>query len=157
MKKIITLEQSQDIIKRFKNEAKTIVLAGGCFDILHLGHLKFLEAAKSQGDILIVALESDENVKRLKGQRRPINQQILRAENLNRTGLVDYVFLLPDMRSDTDYLRLVKALSPDVIAVTAGDPQFKNKQKGAKIVGAQVKIVIHHLSGFSTSQILNNL
>ncbi|TSC54063.1 MAG: glycerol-3-phosphate cytidyltransferase TagD [Microgenomates group bacterium LiPW_16] len=157
MKKIITLEQSQDIIKRFKNEAKTIVLAGGCFDILHLGHLKFLEAGKSQGDILIVALESDENVKRLKGQGRPINQQILRAENLNRTGLVDYVLLLPDMRSDTDYLRLVKALSPDVIAVTAGDPQFKNKQKGAKIVGAQVKIVIHHLSGFSTSQILNNL
>lgn len=157
MKKIITLDQVQDLIKQLKQEAKTIVLAGGCFDILHLGHLKFLEAGKSQGDILIVALESDENVRRLKGKNRPINNEKIRAVNLIETGFVDFVIILPTLKTDTDYLSFVKTVSPDIIAITAGDPQFENKQKQAKIVGGKVKVVINRLSDFSTSQLLNNV
>lgn len=139
-----------------KKLSKTIVLAGGCFDILHEGHLKFLEAAKKQGDILIVALESDENVKRLKGTDRPINKEQIRAGNLIKTNLVDYVILLPPFKHGADYLKMVKLVSPDVIAITTGDPKFFSKQKQAETVGAKLKIVINRLPGLSTSEIIKN-
>ena len=154
MKKIITLGQVQNLIKQLKQEAKTIVLAGGCFDILHQGHLRFLEAAKKHGDILIIALESDENVKRLKGQERPINKESLRAKNLIRTGFVDYVIILPTLKTATNYLNLVKTLIPDIIAVTAGDSQIANKKRQAETVGGKVKVVINRLPSFSTSKII---
>ena len=140
-----------------KIKSKTIVLVGGCFDILHRGHLKFLEASKSQGHILIVALESDENVRRLKGEDRPINNEKKRAANLIKTGIVDYVIILPDLKTNNDYLHFVKAVSPDVIAVTAGDPQINNKKYQAKLVGGKVKIVINRLPNFSTTKIYNIL
>lgn len=137
-----------------KKLSKTIVLAGGCFDILHLGHLKFLGAAKKEGDFLIVALENDENVRLMKGKGRPINPQEKRQENLLKTKLVDKVLILPVLKTADDYLKMVQAVKPDVIAVTAGDPQLKNKQKQAKIVGGEVKIVINHLPGLSTSEMI---
>lgn len=138
-----------------KKLSKTIVLAGGCFDILHLGHLRFLKAAKKKGDILIVALENDENVRRLKGKGRPVNSQKIRTENLLKTKLVNQVLILPTLKTGKDYLQMVQTIKPNIIAVTAGDPQLKNKQKQAEIIGAKVKIVIQHLSQYSTTKIIN--
>lgn len=139
-----------------KKLSKTIVLVGGCFDILHKGHLRFLEAAKKQGDILIVALESNENIRRLKGSDRPVNSRQIREQHLMATGFVDSLFFLPSLPTSTDYLKMVQTIKPDVIAVTKGDPQLKNKQKQAEIIGAKVKVVIKRLPGLSTSEIIKN-
>jgi len=131
-------------------------LAGGCFDILHQGHIEYLKAAKKQGDILIVGLENDANVTRLKGKGRPINKEKIRAANLIKTRLVDYVIILPTLKTGADYLKMVEIIQPDIIAVTRGDPQITNKQKQAKTIGAKLKIVIDKLPSLSTTKIINN-
>lgn len=154
MKKIVNLRQIETLVKRIRGVGKTIVLAGGCFDILHQGHLKFLEAAKKQGDALIVALESDENVKRLKGEGRPINKQKQRARLLATLKMVDLVLLLPEMRTHEDYFNLVKYLKPDMVAVTEGDPHLTLKEEQARLVGGKVKMVIKRIKKFSTSKLL---
>ena len=157
MEKIIKLNQIDDSVKQIKNQCQTIVLVGGCFDILHYGHLKFLEKAKKDGDILIVALESDEKIKKLKGEDRPIHSQKQRAEMLTALRVVDFVICLPLMKSDQDYLELVKKVKPDVIAVTAGDPKLKNKKEQAKAISAKVKIVTPRLKTLSTQEIISRL
>lgn len=157
MKKILDLEQAQPLAKNLRKEGKTTVLTGGCFDILHLGHIKFLTAAKKQGEVLMVALESDENVKKLKGAGRPINTQKVRAEILSALEMVNYVILLPLMDGHADYFSLVQNLKPAVIAVTAGDPHLKQKQKQAQIIGAVLKVVTTHLESTSTSRLVKIL
>ncbi len=128
---------------------KKIVLVGGCFDILHFGHIYFLKKSKKLGDYLMVALESDKNTKRLKGSTRPIHTQKQRAEMLKSLSFVDKVILLPSL---PDYLSLVKKVKADVIAATQGDPLIKNKKKLAKLVGAKV-VVIPKIKTPSTTQI----
>jgi len=117
---------------------KRIVLVGGCFDILHAGHIEFLTRAKQLGDVLIVALESDQNVTERKGKLRPIHSQNQRKTMLEALTVVDQVVSLPHMRSDSEYLELVTHIKPHVIAVTAGDPYLSHKEKQAKIIGARV-------------------
>lgn len=156
MKKVVNLSQIDKIIREVKATAKTIVLVGGCFDLLHMGHLKFLEAAKKQGDVLIVALESDKNVKRRKGQGRPINNQQTRAENLTSLPMVELVIKLPDLTTN-GYQNLVKIVKPDIIAITRGDPKTEIKKQQAKIVGAKARTVIDRLPGLSTTNIIKNL
>lgn len=156
MGKVINLRQIREIVKKLKMAGKTAVLAGGCFDILHFGHLKFLEAAKKQGDVLMVALESDENVKRLKGEGRPINPQKDRAGLLAALEVVDYILLLPEMKTHQDYFNLVKYLRPDIVAVTAGDPHLSLKRKQMREVGGKAKIVLARIKKFSTSKFLRN-
>jgi rfaE bifunctional protein nucleotidyltransferase chain/domain len=153
-KRVLTLKETLTFIKKLKGGGKTIVLVGGCFDILHLGHLKFLEAAKQQGNILIVALENDENIKRLKGKDRPVNKEKFRAQKLIETGLVDWVIILPVLQTADSYLKMVQDIKPDVIAITRNDPQKQNKKNQARLVGAKVVSVISHLKGFSTSRLL---
>lgn len=145
-------------IKRFENffENKKIVLVGGCFDLIHYGHLKFLERAKKRGDFLIVALESDEFIIKSK-KRIPIHNQKQRAEILSHIDFVDMIILLPFFSSDNDYFEMVKKIKPKIIAVTFGDPQLKNKKKQAKTIGAKVKVVTSLLDGFSTTEIINKL
>ena len=104
-----------------RNHKAKVVLVGGCFDILHYGHIYFLKKAKNLGDTLIVALESDENTRKLKGPKRPIHTQKRRAEILKSLKFVDEVILLPPMKSDSDYEKLVRRVNPDIIAVTYDD------------------------------------
>lgn len=139
---------------KFKN--KKIVLVGGCFDIFHYGHLKFLEAANKQGDTLVVALESDKFIKKHK-HRNTIHTQQQRKEILESLSFVNHVICLPYLSSYPDYLQLVQTIKPAVIAVTANDPQLKNKQKQAQKVGAKVKIVYKLIPGFSTTNILEKI
>lgn len=155
--KIISLKKAKQLSRTLRLEDKKIVLVGGCFDILHLGHLKFLEAAKREGSVLIVALESDENVRRLKGRDRPVNPQKDRASLLAGLEVVDYILLLPEMEAHEDYFNLVKYLKPDVIAVTAGDPNLAQKRKQTKMVGGKFKIVISRLKTVSTSRLVKIL
>lgn len=118
-----------------------VVLVGGVFDILHYGHVYFLKEAKKLGDFLIVALESDKNVKRLKGKTRPIHDQYQRMETLESLKFVDKVIILKDEMKDSDYEKLVVTISPNIIAVTTGDPMVEKKKVYAKKVGAKVVIV----------------
>ncbi len=157
MKQIINFTELPEVIKEIKHNKKTVVLAGGCFDILHQGHLEYLKSAKKEADILIVALENDQNVRRLKGPGRPVNKDKIRAQNLLGTGFVDFVLILPSLRTESDYLGLVKSVQPKIVAVTEGDPKLSAKQKQAKIVGTTVRIVTKRLSGFSTTNIINSI
>lgn len=128
------------------------VLVGGCFDLLHYGHVRFLEEAKKLGDYLVVALESDENVRRMKGNGRPIHIQEQRKAMLEALSSVDEVITLPPMNSHQEYFDLVTREHPQVIAITEGDPLEKNKREQAVIANAEL-IVIPKIPTPSTSQL----
>lgn len=136
---------------------KKTVLVGGCFDIVHLGHLIFLEKAKAKGDLLIVLLESDENIKRNKGPTRPINNQNDRAIFLTKLKMVDVVIKLPEMKSDNDYLKIIKKIKPNIIAVNENDNNLENKRKQSQQVGAKVIKVGKLIPHQSTSQIIEKI
>lgn len=131
---------------------KKVVLVGGCFDLLHFGHISFLKAAKSHGTWLVVALESDENVRRMKGEARPIHSQAQRKEMLEALSFVNEVITLPPMRGDRDYYELVRKIKPSVIAITEGDPHTVKKSEQAKEIGAEI-VVIPKVHTPSTSQL----
>ena len=150
MARIVNLPQLTKFLPG-EGEAR-IVLAGGCFDILHLGHVRFLSEAKKMGDYLVVLLESDGKVKNLKGKNRPLFIQKERAEMLSALGSVDIVVLLPTMEKDRDYLDLVAEIRPRVIAVTENDPRLGEKKAQAREVGARLK-VIPFTKRFSTSKL----
>lgn len=157
MGEVVTLDQSIIISKRLREEGNIIILVGGCFDILHPGHLTFLERAKKQGDVLFVVLESDENVRNLKGKKRPVNDQQKRARALAAFDAVNYIIMLPQFSFDRDYFALTKKLSPNIIAITEGDPKQAEKQKQAKAVGAKLVVVTKYLKGYSTTNVLQNV
>jgi FAD synthetase len=128
------------------------VLVGGVFDILHFGHIHFLKQAKALGNYLIIALESDKNIKRLKGDKRPIHDQFQRQEMLESLRFVDRVIILADKMESKDYKRLVQIISPQIIAVTKNDPKIIEKKKQAKAVGAKL-VEIPKIKVPSTTQI----
>ncbi|MEI8067336.1 MAG: adenylyltransferase/cytidyltransferase family protein [Candidatus Shapirobacteria bacterium] len=135
---------------------KTIVLVGGCFDILHSGHISFLENAKKEGDLLFLLLESDQNIKKKKGSSRPINNQKNRTKALLDLKIIDRIILLPEMGGDEDYDLLIKEIKPNVIAITTGDEAFDKKSKQAKSVGAKLVEVINLIPNQSTTRILKS-
>ena len=154
MNKIIKADEVTSLVSGLKNSGKKIVLAGGCFDILHLGHVAFLENAKKTGDVLILLLESDEAIKKLKGDKRPVNSQDSRAKILSAIEFVDFVIILKKPLKTHDYNILVKDISPDVIAVTEGDPNFENKKTQARESGGVVKVVLEKLHEHSTTKLV---
>jgi rfaE bifunctional protein nucleotidyltransferase chain/domain len=114
-----------DIIQKEREKGKKIVFTNGCFDIIHAGHVDYLEKAKSLGDFLVVGLNSDESVKRLKGPTRPVNPLEQRKKVLQALKPVDLVIVFEE---DTPE-RLIKEIKPDVL-VKGGDWKIEN------IVGA---------------------
>ncbi len=150
--KILPMGQIQLLKKLVKNQK--VVLVGGCFDVFHFGHLKFLQAAKQQGDVLVIALESDAFIVTNK-KRKPFHTQYERAQILASLHIADVIFLLPMLKSDQDYFAFTQTVSPHVIAVTRGDSQLKNKQHQAKLVGAKVVVVTPVIKDFSTTKIIN--
>lgn len=130
-----------------------IVLVGGCFDILHWGHVSFLKKAKRLGDYLVVALESDANTRRLKGPNRPIHKQKQRKETLEALRFVDKVIPLAPV---PDYEKLTRRVKPKIIAATSGDPMLDKKKKLAKKIGAKI-IIIPKIKTPSTTQIIQLL
>jgi len=125
--KLKTLTQLKTIIKQLKARGKKIVFTNGCFDILHRGHVEYLAKAKSSGDVLIIGLNADSSVKRLKGASRPVNKQEDRAIVLAALESVDYIVLFSQ---DTPF-ELITAIKPDIL-VKGGDWKLKD------IVGSDV-------------------
>jgi rfaE bifunctional protein nucleotidyltransferase chain/domain len=110
--KLKTLTELKEISARARAAGKTIVLANGCFDIFHVGHIRYLRGAKSLGDLLVVALNSDGSVRRLKGKGRPILPQRERAEILAAFSFVDYITIF----SQPNVEKMLLALRPDIHA-----------------------------------------
>src|ERR1035437_7878181 len=115
MNRIINIEKAVKLSKHFKKEGKTVILTGGCFDVIHLGHIKLLEAAKKTGDILFVFIESDANVRKIKGDQRPIHNQDERAQVLGSIRFIDYIITIPFLKENGDYDKLVTRLNPAII------------------------------------------
>lgn len=157
MNKIISTEQAIKLSEKIRNEGKTIALAGGCFDILHIGHIEYLANAKKHGDVLFVFLESDENIKKIKMPHRPINTQPDRAKILANLSMVDYIIPLPTLKNDKDYDGLVILLKPAIIATTKGDSSKIHKDRQAGLIGAKVVEVTEEVSNQSTSRLVNIL
>lgn len=110
MREPVKREDLQALLAKLRQEGKTIVTTNGCFDILHVGHVRYLEETKKFGDVLIVALNSDASVRRLKREGRPINNENDRAEVLNALKSVDYVVLF----DEDSPMQLLAEIKPDV-------------------------------------------
>jgi len=130
-----------------------VVFTNGCFDIVHLGHVEYLEAASRLGDVLVVGLNSDASVRRLKGSRRPILPEEARARLLAAMEFVEAVFVFEE---DTPE-RLIEALRPDVL-VKGGD-YTEDQIAGASLVrayGGEV-VILPYIEGYSTTGLIQKL
>lgn len=153
MGKIVNIEQAIKLSKQIISQGGTIVLVGGCFDILHIAHVRFLEKAKQIGGILFVLLESDSNVRKLKGKNRPINTQKNRAIVLSSLTCVDYVVMLPNLNTNVRYDSIVSQIRPSIIATTAKDPNILHKIRQANKIKGRVVCVLKRISDQSTTRL----
>jgi len=152
MKKIISLNSLKSYI--INHKSKIIVLATGCFDILHFAHKDFLKTAKQQGDLLIVGLESDKRVKKLKGDNRPINTLKTRSENLAQLKWVDFIFSLPqNFNQPNHHLKLLQLIKPNILAISENDKYLNQKKKIINQIGKQLYIFPYN-SKYSTTTLL---
>lgn len=151
--KIKELSEMKQEIDRLKAEGKRIIFTNGCFDILHPGHTRYLYAARELGDCLIVAVNSDNSVRTIKGPGKPVLPQEVRAELLSALGCVDGVVVF----NEDNPLKVIQSLMPDIL-VKGGDwPE--EKIIGADVVrkaGGEVRR-IPFISGYSTTEIIKKL
>lgn len=148
-KKNISQYELEKLSNKLQNENKKIVFTNGCFDIIHKGHIKYLQQAKKLGDILIIGLNSDSSVKRLKGAGRPIKEEDERALILSSMEFIDYVVTFDE---DTPY-ETIKKIKPDIL-VKGGDYDIEN------IVGrefAKETKTIPFVDGYSTTSTINKM
>jgi D-beta-D-heptose 7-phosphate kinase/D-beta-D-heptose 1-phosphate adenosyltransferase len=150
---IYSFDELSEVIKVSKLNSEKIVMTNGCFDILHAGHIAYLEEAKSLGDRLLVAVNDDDSVSRLKGPKRPINSLNDRAKVLNGLVSVDWVISF----SEDTPVCLIKGIKPDVL-VKGGDYQLSEIIGGQEVLanGGKVK-ALSFKEGFSTSAIIEKL
>lgn len=156
MGEIVPLGKISTVVRKIKKAGKSICVAGGCFDVLHPGHVIFLAKAKKQADALIVLLESDQKVRQLKGVNRPVHTQQERALILASLSSVDLVVMLPNMDKGEEYDRIIQEINPEVIAATSGDLANNYKKRSAKKVGAKLKYVTRIIGNHSSSRVLTS-
>ena len=151
--KIIDPLTLADRLSSLRSAGKLVVFTNGCFDILHIGHVRYLSAAKNEGDLLVVGLNSDQSVRRIKGKRRPIVKQDHRSEILASLQVVDYVTLF----DEPDPLKLIQLLKPSILV--KGEDWSEDKIIGADIVKANGgRVVRVPLAGdASTSGIIERI
>jgi rfaE bifunctional protein nucleotidyltransferase chain/domain len=151
--KIQTLQALIDLAPRLRQTGRRIVFTNGCFDILHPGHVTYLEQARRMGDCLIVGLNSDTSVRGLKGPSRPVNCEEDRARLLASLGCVDYVVLF----AEPTPLALIKAIMPDIL-VKGGDWPVEAIVGGAEVLAAGGKVISIPLLGkHSTTALLDRV
>ena len=151
--KVKTLNELVKIVNRLKKQKKKIVTTNGVFDILHLGHVKYLEEAKKLGDVLIVGVNTDKSVKQNKGDKRPINNEKSRMSVLAALESVDYVFLF----NEKDPRNWLGRIKPS-IHVKAGDYKLSQiiekdivERNGGKVIIAKAE------KGYSTTDLINKI
>ena len=153
MSKIYSREKLKEILDRHRTHGKTVVFTNGCFDILHVGHTRYLRKAKDLGDVLVLALNSDSSVKAIKGERRPLIPEDERADVVSSLESVDYVTIF----NEHTPLELIECLKPDII-VKGGDWSEEDvvgresvKRRGGKVV------IIPEIKGASTTNIIDRV
>jgi len=151
--KILNNTQLSEKVNTWKLEEKTIVFTNGCFDILHKGHLEILTASASFGDVLVVGINTDNSVKRLKGPLRPVNDESFRSIMLASIQYVDAVILFDEETP----INLITLLEPDVL-VKGGDYSVEQIVGAESVLkrGGEVKIV-PIVKGFSTTKIIETI
>lgn len=148
--KIFTREQLIQRVAEWKAQGKTIVFTNGCFDLLHVGHLHLLEQAKAMGDRLVVAINSDESVRALKGEKRPIIPEAERAELIAGMECVDAVVIFPETNATT----LIELIQPDYY-VKGGDYTEQNLPEAEAVIAHKGFVVIlPYETGYSTSALI---
>ncbi len=150
-----TIETIAPVCESLHKAGKKIVLATGFFDLLHSEHIRFLEKAKSVGDVLVVAIESDLRAKKAKGEDRPVDPQQVRGQKVSQ--FVDYVILLPDDFDHFDaFDSLMSAVRPEIYAVSSHTTHIKSKTFLVEKYGGKL-VVVHELNpAVSTTQIIND-
>jgi D-beta-D-heptose 7-phosphate kinase/D-beta-D-heptose 1-phosphate adenosyltransferase len=141
------------IIKDLRAKGKRIVFTNGCFDLLHIGHIRYLEEARALGDFLVVGVNSNSSVRKLKGPQRPVLPEEERAEILSGLGCVDYITLFDEI----DPLKLITSLHPHIL-VKGGD-WTKEQTVGKEVVersGGEV-VIIPFVKGASTSNLIKTI
>ncbi|MDQ2918787.1 MAG: adenylyltransferase/cytidyltransferase family protein [Verrucomicrobiota bacterium] len=153
--KILSVEELAKVSEQLRAAGRRLVVTNGCFDLLHPGHVRYLEAARSLGDVLAVGVNGDESVRILKGGGRPLNNENDRAEVLAALSAVDYAAIFPEVRA-TDFLRRVRP----AIYVKGGDykPETLNAEERAALeeIGAEVRIIPFE-AGYSTSKLIEQI
>jgi D-beta-D-heptose 7-phosphate kinase/D-beta-D-heptose 1-phosphate adenosyltransferase len=155
MGQVIEWDQLLRLRETWRAEGKTIVWTNGCFDLLHLGHVKSLQWAKQMGDILVVGVNSDSSVRQIKGEQRPLFPQNYRAEMLAALCAVDYVVIFDDLEPS----RLVAELQPNVVCKGEDYADGKKPMPEADVVqsyGGKVCFLPLY-QDYSTSTILQNI
>ena len=140
-------------MKRLRSRGKKIVFTNGCFDILHVGHVDYLTKARRMGDILVVGLNSDSSVKKIKGPGRPVNRERDRATVLSALSTVDYVSIFSEPTPE----KLIKKVRPDVL-VKGGDWSVKDIVGGdfVRSYGGRVRN-ISFVKGYSTTSLIRKM
>src|SRR5437764_420830 len=153
--KIVDLEELSDRSENLRAAGKKLVATNGCFDLLHVGHVRYLRAARALGDFLAVGLNSDRSVRELKGSGRPVMTESDRAEVLAALGCVDLVTIFPEMRAT----RFLASTRP-AIYVKGGDYSFEtlNEEERAalKQIGAEIRLIPFE-AGYSTSRLIEEI
>ena len=147
------LKDNIEIINRMKAERKKIVFTNGCFDLLHVGHIRYLAQAKKLGDFLIIGLNSDSSVKELKGEDRPINSFEDRATLLSAIESVDLVIMFEEQTPEN----LIKDIVPDIL-VKGGDYNIEDIVGYQTVIqnGGQVKTLSFY-DGYSSTNYINKI
>lgn len=153
--KTVPLNELAGRVEKLRANGKKIVATNGCFDLLHLGHIRYLEAARKLGDILVVGLNGDQSVRELKGPGRPINNEKDRAAILAALEYVDLVAIFPELRAT----RFIERAAPDVY-VKGGDYSSETldaeERAALQKIGSKIEIVPFE-KGYSTSALLEKL
>lgn len=153
--KIVGLEVLSERSKLLRAAGRKLVATNGCFDLLHVGHVRYLQAARALGDLLAVGLNGDRSVRELKGKGRPVTGERDRAEILAALQCVDLVTIFPEMRA-TQFI----GASHPAIYVKGGDysPETLNEQERAllKEIGAEIRFIPFE-AGYSTSRLLEQI
>ena len=155
--KLVDRHELKNLGRKFRKEQKEIVFTAGCFDLIHVGHARYLQKARTLGDILVVGLASNSAVRQVKGKTRPIIDEKVRAEMLSFLEPVDYVHIHQEKTASA----ALKALKPDILLMVEGDwgEHFDENAdvKVAKLNGTKVVVVPRQAPFLSTSAIIERV
>jgi rfaE bifunctional protein nucleotidyltransferase chain/domain len=154
-RKILSIEELASVSEQLRSDAKKLVVTNGCFDLLHVGHVRYLQAARARGDALAVGVNGDASVRALKGESRPLNSERDRAEVLAALECVDYVAVFPEVRA-TRFLEQVRP----AVYVKGGDytPDSLNVEERQVLerIAAEIAIIPFE-QGYSTTGLIERM
>ena len=153
LKKLLTKDSLKKTVEKLKKQNKKIITTNGVFDILHIGHIRYLQEAKKLGDILIIAINSDSSTKKLKGPKRPLNNENDRAEALAALECVDYVTVF----NEKNPIKILQEIKPN-IHVKGGDYDINQIIEKDAVEKNNGKVVlIPKVRGYSTTDFVNRI